>query len=374
MCQHQVKPGSVVKRFFSCSSRTQLQVSLTAAQREISTLSGLPMQICNFCSGPCIFYAIGDGRSVAGSSPHSRTTTGGLRLPNPIIYQLADSTQTGNGLQYANEQLNIPAAQKLATGKNVVVALIDSRVDVANMDIGHAVIETFSPAGNATGEADDHGTAMAGAIAGQGALTGMAPGAKLLSAESFVRDENGNMNGTSFNILRGVDWAFGRNAVIQNLSFAGPKDPLLSRLMAAATAKGTVFLAAAGNAGLKSQPLYPAADTSVIAITAIDQHDQVFTQANWGRYIVAAAPGVVIIVYRPGKTIGFSTGTSVATAQVTGLAALAVERAGQLNLTACSRLLMSAHKGSMPPPKRWAPGAPMPCSWSSRQTPCVNNK
>ena len=43
------------------------------------------------------------------------------------------------------------------------------------------------------------------------------------------------------------------------MSFAGPKDTLIERGIAALAAKGIVMIAAAGNAGAKSPPLYPAA-------------------------------------------------------------------------------------------------------------------
>ena len=41
--------------------------------------------------------------------------------------------------------------------------------------------------------------------------------------------------------------------------------------------KGVILIAAAGNLGPKSPPLYPAADPNVIAVTATDDDDQLFT-------------------------------------------------------------------------------------------------
>ena len=62
-------------------------------------------------------------------------------------------------------------------------------------------------------------------------------------------------------------------ARVVNMSFAGPTDPLLHRMLAAAYEKGIVLIAAAGNAGPNSAPLYPAADADVIAVTATDMRD-----------------------------------------------------------------------------------------------------
>jgi hypothetical protein len=44
----------------------------------------------------------------------------------------------------------------------------------------------------------------------------------------------------------------------------------------------------AGNAGPNSPPLYPGADPNVIAVTATDMDDKLFSGANWGRYMTSA--------------------------------------------------------------------------------------
>ena len=74
-----------------------------------------------------------------------------------------------------------------------------------------------------------------------------------------------------------------------NMSFAGPDDPAIHRSLEAARKKGIVLVAAAGNAGAKSPPLYPAADPNVIAVSATDADDKLFEQSNRGRYITVAA-------------------------------------------------------------------------------------
>ena len=97
-------------------------------------------------------------------------------------------------------------------------------------------------------------------------------------------------------------------------------------MLAAAYDKDIVLIAAAGNAGPKSAPLYPAADPDVIAVTATDSHDGLFKMANRGQYIAVAAPGVEILALAPGDAYQITTGTSVAAAHVSGIAALLLER------------------------------------------------
>ena len=53
----------------------------------------------------------------------------------------------------------------------------------------------------------------------------------------------------SFAIYKGLQWAADNGARVVNMSFAGPADPTLQRMLAAAYDKGIVLIAAAGNAG-----------------------------------------------------------------------------------------------------------------------------
>ena len=86
------------------------------------------------------------------------------------------------------------------------------------------------------------------------------------------------------------------------MSFAGPRDPTIERALKAAYDKGVVLIAAAGNAGPRSPPLLPAADKHVIAVTATDIDDQLFTGATRGNHIAVSAPGVDILVPAPEAT------------------------------------------------------------------------
>jgi len=60
-----------------------------------------------------------------------------------------------------------------------------------------------------------------------------------------------------FNILKALDWSSGAEPV-SSYEFAGPRDPAVLRSLAVAHAQGIILVAAAGNAGPKSPPLYPA--------------------------------------------------------------------------------------------------------------------
>ncbi len=104
---------------------------------------------------------------------------------------------------------------------------------------------------------------------------------------------------TTFNILKGLDWAASKNARIVNMSFAGPPDSLLQEMLAKANARGIILIAAVGNAGPNSPPLYPAADAHVIGVTATDADDKLMPQANRGPQVALAAPGSKFSPRRP---------------------------------------------------------------------------
>ena len=159
---------------------------------------------------------------------------------------------------------------------------------------------------------------------------------RILAVRAF-----GTTQGSTFSILKALDWAVAHNARVINMSFAGPPDPAMQRALVVARQKGAILVAAAGNAGPKSPPLYPAADPGVIAVTATDANDRLFTMANRGAYVSVAAPGVDILMPSPGGNYWMSSGTSMAAAYVSGVAALILERRPQLSPDAVRKVLLS---------------------------------
>jgi hypothetical protein len=236
----------------------------------------------------------------------------------------ASELREGDPAQYAVAKLQLPEAHRLATGDHVLVAVIDSAIDVSQPELKGDIAASFDAVGGAV-TPHAHGTAMAGAIAAHGRLIGVAPRAKLLAIRAFGESADAPQ-ATTFSIIHGLDWAVTHGARVVNMSFAGPEDPALRDALADAHKKGVVLVAAAGNAGPQSPPLYPAADQNVIAVTATDANDQLFKQANRGAYIAVSAPGVDILVPAPNAGEQLTSGTSVSAAQVSGIVALLIER------------------------------------------------
>ncbi len=254
----------------------------------------------------------------------------------------AKAVAEGDAAQYELAKLHLPQAHTLAKGDKVPVAVIDSGVDANHPELAGAVAQTYDTLTAPTAP-HKHGTAIAGLIAAHGKLTGAAPGARILAIRAF--DGTGaSAQGTTFNILKGLDWAAANGARVINMSFAGPPDPAMHRSLEAAHKKGIVLVAAAGNAGPKSPPLYPAADPNVIAVTATDAGDKLFEQANRGRHIAIAAPGAQILVAIPDGGYEVASGTSYSAAEVSGIAALMLDHNGALTPGKVRDILLATAK------------------------------
>jgi subtilisin family serine protease len=126
------------------------------------------------------------------------------------------------------------------------------------------------------------------------------------------------------------------------MSFAGPRDPALGRKLAQARQQGIILVAAAGNAGPKSPPLYPAADPNVIAVTATDIDDKLYQSANRGKHIAVAAPGVDLLLPAPAAGYQMTSGTSFAAAEVSGIVALMLERKPNLGQDRVRQMLAAS--------------------------------
>lgn len=245
--------------------------------------------------------------------------------------------------QYANRKVDLPSAHQLAQGRNISVAVIDSAIDMDHPDLKGAVARSFDAAGGEDKAADFHGTAVAGIIRARGTLEGVSPEASLLAVRAFLVPKKGDLpETTTFVLLKAIDWAVRNDAKVLNLSFAGPRDPAVHEIIKAAVQRRVVAVAAAGNGGPSASPAFPAAYPEVIAVTALDERDRLYKHANRGRYIAVSAPGVDILAPVEDGKHSYLSGTSFATAFVSGIAALMLERDPTLTPEAIGRLISAS--------------------------------
>lgn len=206
------------------------------------------------------------------------------------------------------------------------IGMIDSGVDLGVPALQGArvdVVSTRSKGRPASGAA--HGTAVAALLAGapDGPAPGLLPHAEIIAVDAFHR-AGGEDAADAYDVVRALDRLAGREVDVVNMSFAGPDNDVLEEAVAAMTARGVVLVAAAGNAGPRAAPQFPAAYRGVIAVTAADSQGRAYRQATGGAHVAFAAPGVKVWT-ASGKAGRPRSGTSYATPYVS--AALAVLRA-----------------------------------------------
>jgi subtilisin family serine protease len=265
-----------------------------------------------------------------------------LAQPN-YDYGVSKATASPQSVpQYADETIRLDEAHRLARGNGVLVAVIDTAIEAAHPELAGAIAGVFDAVGEGPPAPEPHGTQIAGILAAHAELNGVAPEAKLLSVRAFRSGKRSPAQSTSLQLLKGIDWAYEAGARVMNMSFTGPLDPLLERMVKAAADKGVIFIAAAGNNGPKGAPLYPAAYPQVIAVTATDDKDRLYGKANRGDYISIAAPGVDIIAPVLKGRYELASGTSMAAAYVSGVVALLIERDGKLDWSKARDILSSS--------------------------------
>jgi hypothetical protein len=253
----------------------------------------------------------------------------------------------GDPAQYALSKLRLPQAHTLADGANITIAVIDSGIDLKHPEFTGVTMTAFDALDSKEGP-HAHGTGVAGAIVAHVRLTGSAPAAHILAIRAFGTSGKAPES-TSYVILKAFDLAAAHGARIVNMSFAGPKDAIVGRGLAALAARNIMMVAAAGNAGPKSPPLYPAADPSVMAVSATDAQDRLFAASNRGSYIALAAPGVDLFLPAPDDKYQITSGTSFSSAYISGLAALVLQRNPVLKPDEVRAILMKTARDLGPP-------------------------
>jgi subtilisin family serine protease len=231
----------------------------------------------------------------------------------------------------------VPAWSQGVTESPVTVGIVDSGADLEHPDLkanllsgGHDFVD-----GDATPtDMNGHGTHVSGIIGAVGdnslGVTGVAWKASLLP----VRVLNAKGSGSVTSVVNGYNYAVSHGAKIVNVSLGG-NIPSQTEYDALRNAAGTLFVVAAGNgaANVDTTDSYPCGYDlpNVVCVAATGGDDQLASFSNYGaRSVDIAAPGVDILsTYPTALSTGFQqgpyewlSGTSMATPEVTGAAAL----------------------------------------------------
>ncbi len=180
-----------------------------------------------------------------------------------------------------------------------------------------------------------HGTHIAGLIAGNSKeFKGIAPGSKIMVLKYYDPKAPGGAN--LMNTVRAIKYALLMGATLINYSGGGSDPhPLEKKVLEEALQKNVLVIAAAGNESTDSDLIgfYPASYhlKNILSVTAIGPDLKRVPSSNWGpRHVKLAAPGEQILSILPHQKMGYMTGTSQATAIVTGLVILLKEKRPEL--------------------------------------------
>lgn len=247
--------------------------------------------------------------------------------------------------------------------KKVVVAVIDTGIDVNHEDLKNNLWTNAGESGldskgkdkavngiddDGNGFIDDvhgwnyvsnnnklddnhgHGTHIAGIIGAEAGnkkgITGISPDVSIMVLKYY--DPKVPNTDNLKNTIAGIQYAVKMGAHIINYSGGGTDFSQEEHdAVQSAERKGILFVAAAGNERSNSDEhhYYPADYKlkNIISVTAIDPTTEVLSSSNYGTDTVdIAAPGQNILSCLPNSTYGLMTGTSQATAFVTGAAVL----------------------------------------------------
>jgi len=243
---------------------------------------------------------------------------------SPLSYELPKYNDPYYSLQWSLIRINMVNIYAAGVGTpEIRVAILDTGINQNHEDLQNKVIQSVNF--TTSESADDvygHGTHVAGIIAAEAdnsrGIAGIAPFARLLNVK--VADDRGRCEPSA--VAKGIIWAVDHGARVINLSLEikNPSQELQSAIDYA-WAKGAVLVAAGSNENGEGD-IYPARYSKCIAVTATRPNDTIGPVATYPEWMDVAAPGFNIYSTLPGNAYGYKSGTSFATAHVSGLAAL----------------------------------------------------
>ncbi|NHN48380.1 S8 family serine peptidase [Halostella sp. JP-L12] len=249
---------------------------------------------------------------------------------NATYHALAQPNDPRYGDQYAPQQVNAPAAWDTTLGsENVTVAVVDQGVKYDHPDLadqfgankGRDFVDDDGDPYPTDMSNEYHGTHVAGIAAattnnGTG-IAGMS-NSRLLSARALSPQSGGS----TADIADAVQWAADQGADVINMSLGGGGyTSTMKNAVSYATSNGSLVVCAAGNDGSRGVS-YPAAYDETVAVSALDQNEDLADFSQYGDKVDVAAPGVDVLSAWTTSDYNRISGTSMACPAAAGVAAL----------------------------------------------------
>ncbi|WP_377643593.1 S8 family serine peptidase [Oryzobacter terrae] len=239
-------------------------------------------------------------------------------------------------------RLGANRAWQLATGRGIIVAVVDSGVSQRNRHFPDSALVGGRSYVGGSPRTDErtHGTSVAGVIAARpverSGVVGLARDALILPVK-VVPDEQREEDGevAVADLAKGIAYAADQGATIINVSLSTTADdPRLRDAVRHATERGALVVASAGNRRTAEDPAdgprYPAAYPQVVAVSAAGPDDRVTDDSVHGSHVDLVAPGRDVLTswgaWGDCYLSQEGSSTSFATAYVSAAAALLAQR------------------------------------------------
>jgi len=279
----------------------------------------------------CFVLAVPAGRSAAALAT-SLSAEPSVAWSEPMNLYTGQATHNDPLYlaQPAAREWRLADLHKVATGRNVRVAVIDSRVESNHPDLAGQVAINQNFVADRSSAPEQHGTAVAGIIAAKAdndlGIAGVAPAARLMALRACWQAEASATLCDSLSLAKAMNFAITHSAQVINLSLSGPPDILLGKLVDVAERR-RIAVVGAFDRRLPGGG-FPASHPGVVAVA-----DETRGETPAG---VFAAPGRDVPTTLPGARWGLVDGASFAAAHVSGLLALTQEhgrfQGGRLSL------------------------------------------
>ena len=246
-------------------------------------------------------------------------------------------------LQRGFVETDAAVAHNSSQGAGVHIAIVDTGADTTHPDLQGRIGDTHDEVGGdaASFNRDSHGTEVAGIITADAdnhqGIVGIAPKAIVsIYKACWYPLPNSGARCNSFTLAKALAAVMDTNARIINLSLGGPADPLLGKLLDQLLSEGRIVVAALPPGG--SLDGFPDNAPGVIVVRV--------SSASTAPPGVLSAPGTDILTTQPGGGYDFTSGSSMAAAHVSGIAALVLSLAPKLDAQAVHDLLLHSSKVS----------------------------